>query len=1002
MKKPALLVGIFALVAFGISERSTQKVSSANARQTGFEMSNFDVRLTASRTANESGYIDAIARTKERFPDVVLERHPVFAVPEIISIGPGLGSNGLSGSPWDSKETTVLRFLALERDLFGLEAWQIDQLTKTADYTNPDGNLSYITFEQSIRGVPVFQGELTAAFARGNEMVRIVNNLVPNIDYRSLSTDFGDRKAALRQAASHVNEASMSDEAPDAKKFYFPLSDGKALPAWRVMVWTKEMAYYVVVSADDGSLLWRKQLTEFQTQSAQYSVYGNISSLARTADSPTPGTPGCPTPTCTEPPQTSRLPFTLIGNELTNTFNNLGWIPDGENRTIGNNAEAGIDRAAPNGIDPDGWAFGGPARNFVFAYNPAPGIPAPGEPPIPVPQTYPPSAFQQGSITNAFYAVNRWHDVTYHLGFNESSRNFQNDNFGRGGVGGDSISVEVQDISGSNAANFSTPADGGRARLQLFVWTGTTPARDGALDNQVIMHEATHGLTSRLHGNATGLSSNMARSMGEGWSDFFALALLAETNDDQCGVYPIGGYSTQGLVAGGANHYYGLRRFPFARRACVGSNGLPHNPVTFRYLNAGCDTLIGTTTTNPNSAFPRGPFGIAACDQIHNASEIWTSALWEVRGQLVERYSAEEGNQRALQYITDGMKLSPLNPTMLQARDSVLISAQVSDPYDVCSVWRGFAIRGMGFSASIQNAGSGANNTVVTEAFDIPIACRATPRADFDGDGRSDISVFRPNEGNWYLNRSTAGFTALNWGLPTDKPAPGDYDGDNKTDVAIFRATTDGSQPDLYILNSSNSTVSYRYWGTVGDVPVAEDYDGDGKSDAAIFRPSTGRFWILNSSDGSVHTSRPFVGTKTVSGDFDGDGRSDYGIFDNGQWFVAQSSDEFRSGRVSNWGLTTDKLVPADYDGDGRLDIAVYRPSNGVWYVQKSLGGIAYFQFGLADDVPVPADYDGDGRSDVAVFRDGMWYIDRTTGGIAIIPFGLISDQAIPNAYLPQ
>jgi hypothetical protein len=348
------------------------------------------------------------------------------------------------------------------------------------------------------------------------------------------------------------------------------------------------------------------------------------------------------------------------------------------------------------------------------------------------------------------------------------------------------------------------------------------------------------------------------------------------------------------------------------------------------------------------------------------------------------------------------MKLSPLNPTMLQSRDAIITAAQVSDPSDVCSVWRGFAIRGMGFSASIQNIGSGSNNTVVTEAFDVPIQCRATARADFDGDGKTDISVFRPNVGNWYLIRSTAGFTALNWGLATDTPAPGDYDGDGKTDVAIFRPTADGSQPDFYILNSSDATVSYRYWGTTGDVPLVEDYDGDGNADAAIFRPATTQFWILNSSNSSVHTSRPFLGTRTLSGDFDGDGRSEYGVFDNGRWSIAQSSDNFSLARLFDWGLDSDKPVPADYDGDGRIDVAVYRPSNGVWYVLRSTGGIAYYHWGLPDDVPVPADYDGDGKADVAIFRDGLWYINQTTAGISIVQFGLSVDYAIPNAYLPQ
>jgi hypothetical protein len=991
MKKTAIAFGLITLIAFGISENTIRNVESAQAWPRANTFENYDVRLAESRTPNDLVYSDAIKGITERVRNVSLERHTVYSVPEIISVGNELQADYIAAADGESRETILRTFLKREQNLFGLSGNQIGRLTKTADYTNPAGNLSYVHLDQTVNGIPVFQGEIKAAFSRRNEIVRVVNNLAPNLDHSSMSTDFGDKETAIANAANHVPTRSASDDEPTAELLYFPLADGVAIPAWRVLIWTNDVAYYVVVEAHSGKLLWRKLLTEFQTQAATYNVYGNDTSFAKTADSPTPGTPGCYTPTCAEPPITSRQSFTLIGNEPPYTFNNLGWIPDGENRTIGNNAEAGIDRVAPNGIDPDGWAFGGPTRNFVYAYNPAPGNPAPGEAPVPVPQNYPPSAFQQGSITNAFYAVNRWHDATYLLGFNEASRNFQTDNFGRGGVGGDSISVEVQDSSGTNGANFTTPADGGRPRLQLFVWTGTTPNRDGALDSQIAIHEVTHGLTNRLHGNGTGLSTNMARGMGEGWSDYFALALFSETNDDQCGVYPIGAYSIQGVIPGSnSNHYYGLRRFPVARRACVGANGLPHNPLTFADLNAGCDLT--------NGAFPRGPFGVAQCDQIHNAGEIWSNVLWEVRGQLIDRHGPDEGNRRALQYITDGMKLSPLGPTMLQSRDAIVVAAQVSDAADVCYVWRGFAIRGFGFSASIQSVSPAS----VTEAFDIPVACRATLRADFDGDGRTDISVFRPNEGNWYLSRSTAGFTALNWGLPADRPAPGDYDGDGKTDVAVFRPTADGNQPDFYILNSSNATVSYRYWGSPGDVSVVEDYDGDDRADAAIFRPSSGQFWILNSSNGSVHTSRPFAGTMPLSGDFDGDGRSDYGVFSNGQWFVAQSSSNYSTGQLTDWGLATDKPVPADYDGDGRLDLAVYRPSNGVWYVVKSTGGIAYYQFGLANDVPVPADYDGDGRADVAVFRDGLWYIDRTTAGISIVQFGLSVDYAIPNAYLPQ
>src|SRR5690606_2116099 len=117
-------------------------------------------------------------------------------------------------------------------------------------------------------------------------------------------------------------------------------------------------------------------------------------------------------------------------------------------------------------------------------------------------------------------------------GFTEQAHNFQHDNFGRGGVGNDRISAQGQDYSGTNNANFQTPADGGRGRMQMYLWTGPTPDRSGGLDAEIIIHELAHGLSNRLHGNAAGLSTNMARGMGEGWSDFYARSLLSTADDD--------------------------------------------------------------------------------------------------------------------------------------------------------------------------------------------------------------------------------------------------------------------------------------------------------------------------------------------------------------------------------------------------------------------------------------------------------------------------------------
>ncbi len=946
---------------------------------------------------------EAERRFRGRFRDFEIEYDGPIGNLSLIGVRP-VRTGGFLTKPSNRTRGEILsEFLEENHELFGLERGQADQLAVVADYANPAGNIAYRTLAQTVNGVPVFQAELRAVFSNRNELVRIVNDIVPALVTTSANGDFGDPENAVKKAklaAGLSNATSLRVE-----KTYFPLTAGLVVPAWTVFLEDHGRTFMAIAATDPDRLFWLKSLTEDQTQSATYEVYGNSASPLRSADSPAPGTPGCGDATnCPEPSPVARQSYTLVGNEPPYQFNNAGWIPDGETRTIGNNIEAGIDRDNIQGIDADGWAFGGAGRNFVFAYNPAPGIPAPGENPVPATQTYPPSNFQQGSVTHAFYLANRWHDETYLLGFTEPARNFQTDNFGRGGAGNDSISVEVQEGTGTNGANFTTVPDGSRPHAQYFVWTGPDPDRDGALDSQLVVHELTHGMSGRLHANATGLSGNMARGMGEGWSDFFALALLSEPTDDPCGINAIGGYVTRQIVPGfDSNYYHGIRRFPVARRSCLGPNGKPHSPLTFKYVNADCNTLIGTTTSNPppNSAYPRGPIGVTTCDQVHNLGEFWSTVLWEVRGQLIDFHGAADGNRRAMQYVTDGMKISPSNPTMLQARDAIVIAANVSDSGDVARVWRGFAIRGLGINASIQNAGSGSNNTLVTESFDGATNPSTVTRADFDGDGKSDISVFRPAEGVWYENRSTDGFAALSWGLAGDRLAPGDFDGDGKTDVAIFRAAADPSFPDFYVLRSADSSYAGYSWGLPGDIPVVADYDGDGRSDIAVFRPSSHTYYVLRSSSGDVLTFSGIVFGTPVTGDFDGDGKADFASYSIDGWFLAQSNINYSSVTFIRFGASGDRPVPGDYDGDARDDFAVFRPSDRTWYVRRSSGGVSYFQFGISTDEPVPADYDGDGKTDVAVFRDGDWYVDRTTSGILTTHFGLSGDVPIQKGYLP-
>ena len=257
-------------------------------------------------------------------------------------------------------------------------------------------------------------------------------------------------------------------------------------------------------------------------------------------------------------------------------------------------------------------------------------------------------------------------------------------------------------------------------------------------------------------------------------------------------------------------------------------------------------------------------------------------------------------------------------------------------------------------------------------------------RFDFDGDGKSDISVYR--NGIWYVQRSTAGFFATQFGIATDKTVAADYDGDGKTDIAVFR---DGI---WYIVNSGNNSISIFNWGLAADIPVPGDYDGDGKADLGIYR--NGVWYIVNSTNGSFRIESFGLSTdKPVLGDFDGDNKQDLAVYRNGIWYVQASTQGFFA---YQFGLAGDIPQPADFDGDGKTDFAVYRA--GIWYVQRTMLGFAALQFGVATDIPAAADYDGDGKADYVVFRpsQGNWYLFQSQSGVAVYNFGLNGDKPIP------
>jgi hypothetical protein len=486
--------------------------------------------------------------------------------------------------------------------------------------------VTHVRLRQQIGDLPVYGTYVRAAVNRYGELVHLIENLATP-PARGLVPARVSPEDALAAAVKTNHPDFRGSEsffwtAPTVERVAIPMASGAMQEGFLVETWenASNLLYHTLVGAG-GQVLG----VQLRTNTDSYNIF--------------PDHPGNSNQTI------------VAGPGAGNAESPSGWIFGGTQLSIhiaGNNVNAYLDTDTSNSPDPGGTAIND--GNFVTAAN----------------LGQDPSVFsnQEVAVQSLFYLNNAIHDKLYRHGFVESAGNFQENNFGNGGSGSDSVAAEAQDGSGLNNANFSTPSDGSNPRMQMFLWDRSNPRRDGDVDSDIPWHEYGHGLTWRMIGN---MSGPMSGAIGEGNSD--VLSIL--TNDDDV----VGEYSF-------------------------------NNPLGIR--------------SEPYDGYSR-TYGDFDGGSVHFDGEIYAATMWDLK----KRYQAAGLSVDTLwDDMVGGMNFTPAGPAMEDMRDGIL--AQAAGSGRECLIWESFAAFGIGDGAQATVKGGGpfgGGSVTVTESFALPAEC---------------------------------------------------------------------------------------------------------------------------------------------------------------------------------------------------------------------------------------------------------------------------------------